>query len=212
MHNNTVQRNEEWIASRLGIPTASRYKEILTEPKTKADKEAGVMSQTAKSYALDLLAERLTGVQKEFSTQATEWGTNNEPLAIAQYQEITNTTVLECGFVKHETLDTGASPDGLIGIDGGVEVKCPYNTSIHLNNVITKEIPPEYFAQIQGQIWVCGLEWIDFVSFDPRIESQSKISIVKVYRNEEFINKLESKVINFLDELQNLESLLRGEK
>lgn len=203
-HNDEVQRNDEWHSDRTGIPTASRFKDVLTKPKTKADQEAGVLSQTARSYALDIIAERLTGERKEFSTAATEWGNYNEPFAIEYYQEITGNSVMECGFVKHPTVATGASPDGLIGLDGGVEVKCPYNTSIHLNNALSGEVPAEYYAQIQGQIWVCGLDWVDFVSFDPRIEGKARMSIVKVERDDQFIENLEKQILNFNEKLNEM--------
>lgn len=212
MHNHEVQRNDEWYSQRLGIPTASRYKDILTMPRAKKDIEAGALSQAARSYALDIIAERLTGERKEFSTAATDWGNLNEPLAIAEYQERTGNNVLECGFVRHEKIATGASPDGLIGIDGGIEVKCPFNTSIHLNNAVTREVPDEYYAQIQGQIWVCGLDWVDFVSFDPRIEGKARMSIVRVEKDIEFIQNLERQIINFNEKLNEMWEILTKEE
>jgi putative phage-type endonuclease len=211
MHNIDTQRNDDWHNERLGIPTASRYKEVLTMPRSKADQEAGNLSQTALSYALDILAEKLTGQRKSFSTAATEWGNLNEPLAVAHYQELTGCEVLECGFVRHQTIATGASPDGLIGIDGGIEIKCPYNTSIHLSNKLTKEVPAEYYAQIQGQIWVCGLDWVDFVSYDPRIEGSASMSIVRVEPDQKFIDNIEKQVINFNDKLQQMYEQLTNE-
>lgn len=210
-HNNEVQRNEQWHNDRLGIPTASRYKDVLTKPKTKADQEAGILSQTAKSYALDIIAERLTGERKEFSTAATDWGNYNEPFAIDYYQEITGNSIMECGFVKHPSVATGASPDGLIGLDGGIEIKCPYNTSIHLNNALSGEVPPEYYAQIQGQIWVCGLDWVDFVSFDPRITGKARMSIVRVERDNKFILNLSNQIKNFNEKLNNMFETLTNE-
>lgn len=211
-HNNEIQRNEEWHSDRSGIPTASRFKDVLTKPKTKADQEAGKLSQTARSYALDIIAERLTGERKQFSTAATEWGNDNEPLAIDYYQQVTGNQVMECGFVKHQTVETGASPDGLIGLEGGIEVKCPYNTAIHLNNALTKEVPAEYYAQIQGQIWVCGLDWVDFVSFDPRIEGKSRMSIVRVERDNQFILNLSNQIKNFNDKLNEMWTELTKEE
>lgn len=210
-HNSEVQRNDEWHSDRSGIPTASRYKDALTLPKTKADQEAGKLSQTARSYALDIIAERLTGERKQFSTAATDWGNYNEPFAIDYYQALTGNSVMECGFVKHPSVATGASPDGLIGLDGGIEVKCPYNTAIHLNNALTKEVPSEYYAQIQGQIWVCGLDWVDFVSFDPRIEGKPRVSIVRVERDDDFILNLSNQIQNFNEKLDDMFTQLTKE-
>lgn len=198
MHNNEVQRNEEWYSERLAIPTASRFKDVMTEPKSKADKEYGKLSQTAITYALDLIAESMTGERKEFSSAATDWGNFYEPMAVQAYSELTGNSVLECGFVRHKDIATGASPDGVIGLDGTLEIKCPYNTSNHLQNKLSGEVPKDYIWQVQGQMWVLGTEWNDFVSFDPRIDDiNAGISIVRVYRDEEMINKLESSIINF---------------
>ena len=104
MHNNDVQRNENWFADRLGVPTASRYKDVMTQPISKADKDSGVLSDTAQSYMLEILAEKLTGERKDFSSSATDWGNYNEPLAVEAYQEMTGNSVLECGFVKHKNI------------------------------------------------------------------------------------------------------------
>jgi len=199
MHNNETQRTDDWHNDRLGIPTASRFKDIMTDPKTKADKEAGVLSQTAQSYALELIAERLTGLSKDFSSAATDWGNQYESVAVGAYMESTGNEVLECGFVRHKTIETGASPDGLIGLDGGIEIKCPFNTVNHLNNALNLDIPKEYYAQVQGQMWVCNLEWVDFVSFDPRIDGPAGLVVVRVERDQDYINKLEQRIISFND-------------
>lgn len=204
MHNSEVQRNENWFADRSGIPTSSRYKDLMSEPRSKDDKDAGVMSETAMSYALQLLAETLTGERKEFSSLATDWGNDNEPFAIKAYQEMTGNGVLECGFVRHQTIATGASPDGIIGLDGCIEVKCPYNSEVHLKNKLTGLVPKDYIWQVQGQMWVLNTEWNDFVSFDPRMDLNAGISIVRVYRDEEMIAKLESSIIKFNDKLNDM--------
>lgn len=203
-HNDEVQRNDEWFSDRSGIATASRYKDVMSEPKSKADKDAGNMSETAMSYALQILAEKLTGERKDFSSRATEWGTDNEPLAIQAYSEATGNNVLECGFVRHQEIATGASPDGVIGLDGCIEVKCPFNSEIHLKNKLTGLVPKDYIWQVQGQMWVLGAEWNDFVSFDPRMNINAGLSIVRVYRDEGMIAKLEDKIIKFNDKLEEM--------
>lgn len=208
-HNDDLQRSEEWFKQRAGIPTASRFSDLMTDPRTKADKEAGKLSQTAQSYALELIAEKLTGERKEFSSPATDWGNYNEPFAIAEYQDLTGNQVLECGFIKHKTIPTGASPDGLV-LGGCVEVKCPYNTVNHLNNVLSGEIPKEYYPQVQGQIWICELEWVDFISFDPRISGMARISVVRVERDDKFIKELESRILRFNDYLNETLAKLEG--
>lgn len=197
MHNNDVQRNENWFADRLGVPTASRYKDVMTQPISKADKDSGVLSDTAQSYMLEILAEKLTGERKDFSSSATDWGNYNEPLAVEAYQEMTGNSVLECGFVKHKNIATGASPDGVIGLDGTLEIKCPFNSVNHLRNKITREVPKEYTWQVQGQMMVLGTEWNDFVSFDPRMDLNAGLSIVRIYRDDKMIKQLEDSLIRF---------------
>ena len=199
-----VQRTEEWFANRSGLATASRYSDLLTEPRSKADKDAGELSATALSYALDIVAEKLTGVRKEISGAALDHGNHYEPLALEEYQARTGRGVMACGFVRHQTIATGASPDGLVGLSGGVEVKCPFNSSIHIKNAYTKTVPKEYMAQVQGQMWCLGLEWVDFVSFDPRIESEARLSIVRVERDEAMIKTLESKVLRFNEKVEEI--------
>ena len=210
-HNDDVQRNEQWFAERSGIPTASRFNDIMTEPRTKADKEAGKLSDTAFSYAVELLKERLTGDRASFSTSATEWGTEHEPMAIDAYYQATNESVMECGFVRHSELATGASPDGLIGLDGGIEIKCPYNSANHIKTYLSGEVPKQYVAQVQGQMWVLNLEWVDFVSFDPRMPAHSQLKIIRVERDQDYIDRLEEKVVNFIAKLDEFEQQLRGQ-
>jgi putative phage-type endonuclease len=202
MHNDDLQRNAEWFEARLGIPTASRYKDVMTQPRSKADKEAGKLSDTANSYMLEILSEKLTGERKEFSSAATDWGNYNEPLAVEAYQEKTGVEVLECGFVKHKEIATGASPDGIIGLNGTLEIKCPFNSANHLKNKLTGEVPKEYVWQVQGQMWILGTEWNDFVSFDPRMDINAGLSIVRVYRDEKLIKQLEDSIIRFNEQLQ----------
>lgn len=197
MHNNDVQRNNDWHLDRMGLPTASRYKDIMTQPRSKADKEAGKLSDTANSYLLELLSERLTGERKDFSSAATDWGTYNEPFAIEAYTEVTGNEVMECGFVKHQTIKTGASPDGLIGLNGTIEIKCPFNSVNHLRNKLSGDVPKDYIWQVQGQMWVLGTEWNDFVSYDPRMDLNAGLSIVRVERDDKMIQQLEASIVNF---------------
>jgi len=211
-HNDTVQRNDAWQAERLGIPTASMYHAIMTEPRTKADKEAGNLSDTAFSYAVELLKQRLTGEVTGINSTATEWGTEHEPEAVEAYAKATGNDVIECGFVKHPTLQTGASPDGLVGLEGGIEIKCPYNSTNHIKTFINGVIPRQYYPQVQGQMWVIDLEWVDFISFDPRMPEHSQLKIIRVERDEDYIKRLEEKITHFLDKLNEYEQLLKGER
>lgn len=211
MHNDSVQRDMAWHAQRLGIPTASMFNAIMTLPRSNADKDAGNLSDTAFSYAIELVKQRLSGERTELNTAATEWGTDHEPEAVEAYQALTGNKVIECGFVKHAEFETGASPDGLVGLDGGIEIKCPHNSVNHIKTFIKGEVPKQYIAQVQGQMWVIGLDWVDFVSFDPRMPEHSQIKVIRVERDNDYINLLEDRVTPFIEKLNQYEAVLLGE-
>jgi len=209
-HNDTVQRNDSWHAERLGIPTASMYHAIMTEPRTKADKEAGLLSDTAFTYAIELVKQRLTNEVSDLNNTAMQWGTDHEPQAVEAYQALTGNKVIECGFVKHPTLETGASPDGLIGLDGSIEIKCPYNSIHHIKTFLRGEVPKQYIAQVQGQMWVMETEWVDFISYDPRMPEHSQLKIIRVERDEDYISQLAEKVSAFIEKIKDYEQQLIG--
>lgn len=182
---------------RAGHLTASRFADLLTEPKSKADREAGNLSQTAERYCREILAELLTDAPlPEIKAAALEWGTQNEPLARDEYEHTTGNAVTmpDPLFVEHPSLRfAGASPDGLIGHDGLLEIKCPYTTQTHVEYLLGGTVPDDYAAQVQGQLWVTGRRWCDFVSFDPRVVYQGPhLLIVRVERDEAAIAKIES--------------------
>jgi putative phage-type endonuclease len=210
-NNDDVQRTEQWFEDRKGIPTASMFNAVMTAPRTKKDKEAGKLSDTAFSYAVELVKQRLTGEFTSVDSAATRWGSDHESFAIEAYQEVTNEKVLECGFVRHSDFDCGASPDGLIGLNGGVEIKCPFNSVNHIKTFHTGQVPSQYVAQVQGQMWVLNLDWIDFVSYDPRMPKHSKIKIIRVERDQEFIDRLEESIKSFTKFLDKLEAELTGD-
>lgn len=207
------QRTDEWHAQRLGRITASRFGDVMTEPKTKADRENGVLSATAHSYMLELLAEHLTGVPNSIpTTQAMQHGIDCEDSARRVYERITGRTVQQVGFVVSDKLPgVGCSPDGLVGDVGMCEIKCPYNRHEHLRTWFTGSMPNQYEAQVQGQMWVCKREWADFVSYDPRQANVGlALAIVRVKRDDAFILKLERCCERLLDKLA--EALDRANK
>lgn len=191
----TAQRTQEWRQARLGKITASEASKLLTEPKTNADKAAGVLAQTTKTYLLTKVAELFTGVSKQFTDAATEWGNNHEAEAVARYEYLTGNTTYECGFIEMEGFYAGASPDRLVEFDGLLEVKCPYNSEKFLALMIEPITDhPEYYPQIQFQLMVTGRDWCDFVAYDPRFPAGLDIHIVRVARDEAMIAKLRDKV------------------
>ena len=189
------QRTDEWLKARCGLFTASRFADLLAKTKT------GV-SASRSNYIAQILCERLTGkVSESYMNQAMMIGTEREPLARALYEAHTGVLVDEVGFIKHLDLPCGASPDGLIGNDGGIEIKCP-QPAAHLEYLLYAEAPSKYMAQIQGCMWMSGRAWWDFVSFNPDFPDHLQLKIVRVKRDDAFIEKIEKEIINADAEVQ----------
>lgn len=192
---------------RVGRITASRFHDVMVAPKSKAAREAGELSASARSYMFELLAETLTGESRDYSGDggpaATQWGNRFEPYARTVYADLMNRDVTEPGFVTHHTIDrVGCTPDGLVGQVGGLEIKCPYNAENHLRVLIDRALPKQYVAQVQGSLWVTSREWWDFVSYDPRCERvEQAFAVVRVVRDEPYIAELERACVRLLDAL-----------
>jgi len=199
-----IQGSEEWLRLRLGLVSASRFKDLMTEPKSKADKENGVLSSAAKSYMMELIAEIITGKQNEIFGKALEWGSNNEKGAQIEYAFEKGVAVNEVGICITRDRQVGASPDGFVGDTGGIEIKCPYNSANHIATVASGEMPKEHIAQVQGNLLVNGREWFDFVSYDPRIDGKGRIFITRIERDEEYIEKLQAKLTAFITEMKRI--------
>jgi putative phage-type endonuclease len=191
------QRTPEWHAARLGRVTASRVADVVARTKT------GYGSGRA-NYMAELICERLTGTQGAFySNAAIQWGVEKEPDARAAYEEAVGMFVVEVGFIPHNTISmAGASPDGLVGDGGLVEIKCP-NTATHIDTLLSGFVPNKYINQMQWQMACTGRQWCDFVSFDPRMPEGMQIWIKRVDRDNVLIAELEKEVISFLSELEN---------
>lgn len=189
------QRTDEWFEARLGKVTASRIYDVLS--KTKSG-----YSATRKNYMAQLLCERLTGNREEsFKTAAMQRGNNIEPKARARYMLETGELVEETGFINHPTINmSGASPDGLVGEDGLIEIKCP-NTATHLEFLRTKTPKPEYLLQMLWQMACTGRKWCDFVSYDDRVPEHLSFQMVRINRDDERIQEIEEEVQKFLHEL-----------
>jgi putative phage-type endonuclease len=200
------QQSEEWFQERLGHATASRASDILAKIKTG---EAAVR----RKYRIQLCTERLTKKQvPSFQNAAMLWGTEQEPYARMAYAAKTGADVEQVGFIKHQKMAwCGASPDGLIGVDGMVEIKCPESTT-HLEWMEQGRVPPEHVGQIQYQLWVTGRSWNDFVSFDPRFPEHLQLLVVRAPRDEKFIADLAAEVGAFLLEVDALYTKLMGGK
>lgn len=196
------QRSEDWFAIRLGKATASKFNDIMT-----GERYAGW-----KNYRAQLVAERLTGFRGDsYTSAAMQWGTDNEPLARLLYKLRTGNEAEECGFFEHPELAAGASPDGLVGDDKTIEIKCP-NTATHIATLRSGQVPREYVAQVQGQLWITGRKKADFISFDPRLPENARLIIIPVARDEEYIKLLEAKIRQFLAEVEAECEFIKGYK
>jgi putative phage-type endonuclease len=189
------QRTEEWYQARLGKATASRFSDVMAVIRT------GESAQR-RNYRAELVAERLSGVPSNgFTSAPMQWGIDNEPLARLAYELQSGNTVEDAFFETHKTLEAGASPDGYIGKDGLIEIKCP-NTATHIETLKTQKLPKQYYAQVQGQLWITNRQWCDFLSFDPRLPDNAQLYLVRVERDESFIKDLEAEVTKFLREVE----------
>ena len=185
-----AQRTDGWHDARKGMITASRFGDVLAKGK------GTDFGKTAMSYAYEILAVEITGEEKGFTNTAMEWGIENEPDARLAYQMKTFDFVQEVGFIKYDDM-VGGSPDGLIGEDGGIEIKCPYNSTNHIAVMISKETPTEYVPQVQGSMLITGRKWWDFVSYDPRFPKDKRLIIIKNKRDEEYIKILKERLEKF---------------
>lgn len=198
------QRSDEWFSARLGKVTASRVSDVIAKTKTGA-------SASRANYMAELLCERLTGEKAQsFSSAAMQWGEEQEGAARAAYSLMTDATVDLVGFVVHPEIPfLGASPDGLVGEDGLVEIKCP-NTATHIDTLLRGEIEKKYVTQMMVQMACTGRKWCDFVSFDPRLPPEMQLWIKRVERDQAKISEITSEVISFLGELDAKEAELRA--
>lgn len=197
-----VQQSPEWFAARCGKVTASRIADLMAKTKT------GWGASRA-NYMAELVAERLSGTVAEgFTNAAMKHGTETEPMARAAYQFFRDAEVQEIGFVLHPVIDmSGCSPDGLVGTDGMVEIKCP-NTATHIDTLLGAGIPDKYLKQMQWQMMCCERSWCDFVSFDPRLPTRMQLFVQRVSRDETALLEIEKAVIEFLVEVAGKEKAL----
>jgi putative phage-type endonuclease len=190
------QRTEEWFAARCGKVTASRVADIIAKTKTG-------YSTSRENYLAQLVCERMTGKPAEsYSNSAMQWGVEQEIYARGAYEAARDVLVDEVGFITHPTIAmAGASPDGLVGEFGLVEIKCP-NTATHIDTLLTQTVPTKHLTQIQWQLSCTQRRWCDFVSFDPRMDEGLQLFIKQVDYDSIYVAQLEKEVINFLMEVE----------
>ena len=190
-----IQGTPEWFDLRRGKVTASRVADVVAKTKS------GWGASRA-NYAAQLVAERLTGVTAEsYTNAAMQWGTATEPEARSAYEFLRDADVRDVGFVPHPTIAmAGASPDGLVGDDGMVEIKCP-NTATHIATLLGEPIPTSYITQMQWQLACTGRQWCDWVSYDPRLPESMRLHVQRILRNNTQIDGLEYEVKKFLADI-----------
>ena len=197
----TIQGTSEWHAERLGKVTASRIADVMMKPTT-----AGYQN-----YKAQLVCERLTGQPTEgFTSAAMQHGTETEPQARAFYEMTMGVDVAQVGFIDHPTIGmTGASPDGLVGEDGLVEIKCPQPPK-HIAHLDGANIDRKYLLQMQWQMDCTGRAWCDFVSFSPAFQVDLQMSDERVMRDDKMIGEIREAVTVFLADVdRTLASLIK---
>lgn len=190
------QRTDEWKALRAGKLTGTGAKDVLA--KIKSGEAAA-----RRDLRYRLLAERLSGQPQEdpYVNAAMQWGIDHEAEALAAYEAATGQMVQAVGFCEHEILPAGTSPDGLVGDDGIVSIKCP-KTSTHLAYVRAGSEPAEHAAQNTHELWLTGRAWVDFVSYDPRLPDALRLFLVRVTRTPDQIAAYDAEAVKFLNEVQ----------
>lgn len=198
------QGSTEWFAARLGKASASRVADIIAKTKTGP-------SASRANYAAELTAERLTGARVEgFKSEAMQWGNDNEAEARGLYEFMRDAAVTEVGLVCHPSIAMAcASPDGLVGSDGLLEIKCP-NTATHIETLLSAKVPSRYVTQMQWQMACTERQWCDFVSFDPRMPAEMQLFVQRIPRDETAISNLTLSVRDFLAEVDRTVDELRA--
>lgn len=199
-----IQREPEWFAIRLGKATASRVADIVARTKS------GYAASRA-NYAAQLVCERMTGSRQESCMNAAmQWGVDTEAEARAAYAFTQGADVEEVGFVDHPALHfSGASPDGLVGSEGMVEIKCPISAT-HIDTLLNDTVADKYIVQMQWQMACTGRSWCDFVSYDPRLPEEMRLYVKRFPRDAERIAELEREVAAFLAEVDRTVDALKA--
>jgi hypothetical protein len=199
------QGSDEWLAARCGIPTASEFATVLSKGRSKNEEAVG-----RAKYRRRLAIERINRkpVGGGFDSAAIRQGHEREPLALAAYMVRSGLFGEPVGFCRHDEIECGASPDLLVGDDGGVEVKCP-EILAHGDYLMRSDCPPAYVALVQGNLWITGRKWWDFVSWNPDYPPALQLHVVRVLPDPDYIAALELAVRLFVSEVVSEEQVFR---
>ncbi len=194
-----LQRTEAWHEDRAGRITASRFVDVLARNRT------GGYGEARGRYMRELAFERLASKAKHsVSSKSLTWGTEVEQPCHDFYELTTGLMIAKSAFVQHPTFSfIGCSPDGLVGMDGGIESKAPFNEAVHIQTWLCG-MPEEHIPQVQGCMFVTGRKWWDFLSFDPRQAEPYRLYVQRIPRDEEYIANLKRELLQFEVELQEM--------
>ena len=199
-----TQGSQEWHAYRCGRVTASRIADLMAKTKT-------CWGASRANYAAQLIVERLTGtVAESYTNAAMQWGVDVEPQARIVYEMMHDVAVKQVGIVQHPTIEMScASPDGLVGDEGLVEIKCP-TSATHIETLLNETTPGKYVLQMQWQMACTDRAWCDFVSFDPRMPGEMQLFVQRIRRDDAVIRDITENVELFLKEVADTVSRLEA--
>lgn len=187
------QGSADWLQARAGKVTASRMSDVLATIKTGE-------AAARRDYRAQLVAEILTGKPQDdgYINAEMQWGLEQEPMARNTYEIASGMLVDQVGFVLHPMIErAGASPDGLIGEDGVLEIKCP-KTATHLQYLLDGAVPSKYQPQMMWQMACTGRAFAEFVSYDPRLPEKLRLFHCRLERDDARIKDMEREVIAML--------------
>jgi YqaJ-like viral recombinase domain len=207
-----LQGTPEWLQLRAGVVTASRFSDAISVlSRASGNKKAGDPTSASDRYAHDLAIERIYGLP--FGEPPKAWvldrGHELEAKARIAYEVRTGHLVQEAGLVLSSEREFGYSTDGFINDDGMIEVKCPIDGTKIVEMWATGDVS-EYIHQIQGGLWLTGRKWCDFIMYVPALENVGKdLFIKRIYRDEAFIEDMETRLVAFNRRVIEAERILR---
>lgn len=190
-----IQGSDQWLLARCGSLGASKVRDAF------ATLKKGERAKASEDLMYEIAAERITRIPAR-RVNALQWGSDHEAEARQAYSFLTNAPVAEVGLIPHPTIaNAHASPDALVGEDGGLEVKCP-TSATHLRTLLGDDVPEEHLPQIYWSMACTGRAWWDFMSFDPRFPEGMQFFIRRVERHQKIIESMEANARAFLAELE----------
>lgn len=192
-----AQGTKEWLDMRAGMVTASKVADVIGKG------AKGQYYAARADYLDDVSIGRLTGLNPEtYVSKAMEAGIENEPLARAAYERRFDVIVEDGGFAQHDRIKWfGASPDGLVGSDGLIEIKCPLPRT-HWRYLLAKQVPAEYQPQMLAQMACTGRKWCDFVSYCDWFSKKHRLFVMRLERDDKRIAEMEAEIEKFLAEVE----------